>query len=210
MSCYFLISNKTFKYCSNENYLLGIHDSLPLIEINYNNYRHDILEEITIKLNRETCCEKNEFLLKLSTNETVNVILFNHCKSCHPFLSHHWNYDDLYLNRENELLHNYQIQSIDSLSLKAYNRLKKEYPLDNMDFVIEWHKTTKPEIIEKVFLEIQKGYLLYYKELALQKFGKTICDLNQKETEAIKREESSIYLGIGNRISEPPPPPPIQ
>lgn len=197
-----------FQYCSNENYLLGIHDSLPVIEINYNNYRHDILEEITIKLNRETCCEKNEFLLKLSTNETVNVTLFNYCRSC-GVICGEYSFTRVLINRDRLVLVNESPIASDSLANYIHAFLKK--PDSDYNYVencmLDWDLTTNKESIEQAFIDIKKGYQLYYKELALQKFGKPICELTQKETEAIKRKKSSIYLGVGYRIQHVPPPP---
>ncbi|KIX20001.1 hypothetical protein SY27_15905 [Flavobacterium sp. 316] len=209
VSSYSLFSNKTFQYCSNENYLLGIHDSLPVIEINYNNYRNDILEEIAIKLKKETCCELNEFLLKLSTNETVNVTLFNYCKSCDVICGNK-SFTRILLNRDNQLLVNERPIENDSLTNYLHNLLKK--PDTDYNYVencmLYWDLTTDKDYIEKTFIAIKKSYQLYYEEMALQKFGKQICELAQKELEEIKRKELSIYLGVGNRIFEPLPPPP--
>lgn len=210
VSCYFLFSNKTFKYCSNENYLLGIHDSLPTIEINYNNYRNDILAEISLKLNKETCCKTNEFLLKMNLNESVNVKLFNYCRSC-PMHCGGRLFTRILLNRNNELLVNEVPIFNDSLVNHLHDLLKKpatdDYYVENV--ILYWDLTAKEEELEKTFIAIKKAYQLYYEEIALQKFGKPICELTKKETNEIKREESSIYLGVGNRIFEllPPPPP---
>lgn len=209
VGCYFLFSNKTFKYCSNENYLLGIHDSLPIIEINYNNNRNDILEEITIKLNKETCCKNHEFLLKLSNNETVNVTLFNHCKSC-GILCGNMSFTRILLNQNNQVFVNERPIFNDSLTNHLHNLLKKT----NTDYdyvencMLYWDLTTKKEHIEKTFIAIKKAYQLYYDEIAFKRFGKSICELTKKEKEEIKRNQSSIYLGAGNRIFEPIPPPP--
>ncbi|NJM79728.1 MAG: hypothetical protein HC854_09095 [Flavobacterium sp.] len=209
MSCYFLFSNKNFKYCSNENYLLGIHDSLPVIEINYNNYREDILKEIALKLNKETCCKTNEFLLKLSNNEKVNTTLFNYCRSC-PIICGGRTHTRVLINRDYQLLVNEIPVENDSLTKYVFNLLKK--PNTDYEYVkncmLYWDLTTNKEYIEKTLIDIKKGYQLYYEEIALQQFGKQICKLTQKEIEEIKREEISIYLGVGNRITIPPPQPP--
>ncbi|WP_445457575.1 hypothetical protein [Flavobacterium sp. HNIBRBA15423] len=211
VSCYFLFSNKTFQYCSNENYLLGIHDSLPVIEINYNNYRNDILEEISLKLNKETCCKTHEFLLKLSANETVNVTLFNYCRSC-GIICGNRSFTRILLNRKNQVLVNERPIPNDSLVNYLHKLLKK--PITSYDYVenvsIMWDLTTNKQEIEKTFIAIKKAYQLYYEEIALQRFGKHICQLTKKEKEEIKRNQSSIYLGAGNRIFELIPPPPKQ
>ena len=203
-----MFSNKTFQYCFKENYLLGIHDSLPIIEINYNNYRNDILEEITIKLNKETCCETNEFLLKMSNNEMVNVTLFNYCKSCGVICSEN-SFTHVLINRDHLVLVNESPIANDSLANYIHEFLKK--PDSDYNYVencmLDWDLTTNKESVEQAFIDIKKGYQLYYEELALEKFGKSICDLAQKEIAAIKREKSSIYLGVGYRIHHVPPPP---
>ena len=206
-----MFSNKTFKYCSNENYLLGIHDSLPVIQINYNNYRNDILEEIAIKLNKETCCETNEFLLKMSNNETINVKLLNLCKSCPIYCGERWSFARVLLNRDNISLVNEKPIDNDSLVNHLHNLLKK--PITDYNHYVEnvifyWDLTTKKEYIEKTFIAIKKAYQLYYEEIAYQKFGKPMCKLTKDEIKFIKREEMSIYLGIGDRPLRLPPPPP--
>ncbi|WP_130735059.1 hypothetical protein [Flavobacterium sp. J27] len=213
VSGYFLFSNKTFKYCSNEKYLLDIHDSLPVVSIDYNQYRKDILDEITLKLNEETCCKTHEFLLKLSTNETVNVTLFNHCKSC-PIVCGGRLFTRVLINRDNQVLVNERPIANDSIANYIHEFLKK--PDTDYNYVenciLNWDLTTNKEFIEQTFIDIQKGYQLYYEEIAQKKFGKPICELTKKEIESIKREKSSIYLGVGYKIPEPPipPPPPIE
>lgn len=208
VSCYFLFSNKTFQYCSNENYLLGIHDSLPVIEINYNNYSNDILEEITIKLNKETCCKTNEFLLKLSTNEMVNVALFNYCRSC-GVICGEYSFTRVLINRNNLVLVNESPIASDSLANYIHEFLKK--PDSDYNYVencmLDWDLTTNKESIEQAFIDIKKGYQLYYEEIAQKEFGKPIYELTKKEIESIKKEKSSIYLGVGYRIQHVPTPP---
>ncbi|VXB57855.1 conserved hypothetical protein [Flavobacterium sp. 9AF] len=211
VSGYFLFSNKTFQYCSYEKYLLGIPDSLPTISIDYNQYQKDILEEITIKLNQETCCKTHEFLLKLSTNETVNVTLFNHCKSC-PIVCGGRLFTRVLINRDNQVLINERPITKNSLANYIHEFLKK--PDTDYNYVenclLDWDLTTNKESIEQAFIDIQKGYLKYYEEIAQKEFGKPICELTKNEIESIKREKSSIYLGVGYRIHEPPPPPSIE
>lgn len=204
--CYFLFSNKTFKYCSNENYLLGIHDSLPSISINYNQFRNELLEEISIKLKKETCCETNEFQLQLENNETINVKLHNECESCPVYINNRFYYRIL-LNKDNQLLFQARPITLDSLSLNIYDCLKNEDLIDSVNFMFYWDKPCQKKAIEKVFLNIKKGYQLYYEEVGQQRFGKSLCKLSKTEFKAIKREQSNIYLGVGERKSLPPPPP---
>lgn len=207
VGCYFLFSNKTFKYCSNENYLLDIHETLPNISINYNQFRNELLEEISIKLKKETCCQTNEFLLQLENNETINVKLHNECKNCPIYINDRFYYRIL-LYKDNRLFLQDRPITLDSLSLNIYDCLKNEDLSDNVNFMFYWDKPSQKKTIENVFLNVKKGYQLYYEEMALQQFSKQLCKLSQKETEEIKRKKSSIYLGVGNRIFEPLPPPP--
>ena len=203
-----MFSNKTFQYCANEKYLLGIHDSLPVVSINYNQYRKDILEEITIKLDKETCCEHHEFLFKLSNNETVNVTLFNHCRSC-PIFCGGQSFTRVLIIRDNQVLVNEIPIANDSLANYIHEFLKK--PDTDYNYVencmLDWDLTTSKESIEQAFIDIQKGSQLYYEEIAQKKFGKPICELTKKEIESIKRKKSSIYLGLGYRIQHVPTPP---
>ena len=68
--------NKNDSLCKNKKIFLGIKETLKIIELeSYNQLKEEILTEISIKLNKETCCDENEFLLK-SGNSLTGIYIF--------------------------------------------------------------------------------------------------------------------------------------
>lgn len=206
ISSFLLFSNKNLKYSINEKKVLGISDSLKIIELNYNQFRDEILTDISIKLNKETCCEKNVFLLKLDNNNIVNVKLFNHCKKC-PIICGENYVNRILINSDNQILVNENLIQKDLLISKLESILEKSYKEDHEYFSFEWDKTTKKENIEFIFLSIQKAYLKYYKKISEQKFHKDLSLLTQNELEEVNSIEFNLFLGVGNRIFDLIPPP---
>ena len=88
-----------------ENYLLGISDTLKTIEINYNDNKEDILLDISTKLNKDLCCNKVKFNLKINNIKNVNVTSFKFCKKC-VFHYHIFQCSSIFINRNNQILYN--------------------------------------------------------------------------------------------------------
>lgn len=135
-------SGESNNLCKNQRIILGVKDSLKVIELeNYNQLRDELLTDISIKLNKETCCKKNEFLLELENGKKVNIFLSNNCKSCEPFFHHHWFFNRILINRDNQILINESLCNLDSVSYRISQILKEDENSFNEDIGIIWDLT---------------------------------------------------------------------
>ncbi len=202
-----IYSNNTvesYKLCKNQKNILGLKDSLKVIKLdNYNQLRDELLTDISIKLNKETCCKKNEFLLELENGNKVNLFLSNNCEKCEPFFHHHWFFNKILINRDNQILIKERLCDLDSVSDRISQILKEEEDSFNEDIGIIWDLTADRNMIEKVINETQSGYLLYYSSLSKEKFNLEICDLNDAQLREIKQKnKSEFHIAFGYRFHE--------
>ena len=197
-------SGESNNLCKNQKNVLGVNDSLKVIKLeNYNQLRDELLTDISIKLNKETCCEENEFLLELENGKKVNIFLSNNCKSCEPFFHHHWFFSKILINRENQVLINEKLCNLDSVSDRINLILKEDENSLNEDIGIVWDLTADKNIIEKVISKTQDGYLLYYSDIAREKFNLELCDLTEVQLAEVKeRNKSQFHIAFGYRFYE--------
>lgn len=194
------------KFDSNENYLLGISDTLKTIEINYNDDKEDILLDISTKLNKDLCCNKVEFNLKINNTENVNITSFKFCKKC-VFHYHIFQCSSIFINRNNQILYNESLVELDSVKFKVYEILKKRNPIDKEYFKIRWDKTTSDTLIKKTLIEIKKGHLLFYENESKKIFNKSIYNLSKEELDSINKVKFNVYLDLSRMLPPLPPPP---
>ena len=191
-----------------ENYLLGISDTLKTIEINYNDNKEDILLDISTKLNKDLCCNKVKFNLKINNIKNVNVTSFKFCKKC-VFHYHIFQCSSIFINRNNQILYNESLVEFDSVKFKVFETLKKRNPIDKEYFEFRWDKTTSDTLIKKTLIEIQKGHLLYYENESEKLFNKPIKNLSVEELDSINKVKFNLYLDL-SRMIDPIPPLPSQ
>ena len=191
-----------------ENYLLGISDTLKTIEINYNDNKEDILLDISTKLNKDLCCNKVKFNLKINNTKNVNVTSFKFCKKC-VFHYHIYQCSSIFINRNNQILYNESLVEFDSVKFKVFETLKKRNPIDKEYFEFRWDKTTSDTLIKKTLIEIQKGHLLYYENESEKLFNKPIKNLSVEELDSINKVKFNLYLDL-SRMIDPIPPLPSQ
>ena len=196
------------KIDTNENYLLGISDTLRNIEINYNDDKEEILLDISTKLNKDLCCNKANFNLKINEIKSLNVFTSKFCKTC-MYSCFDWPHDNIMINRNNEILYNESLLELDSIKFKIFKTLKKRNPIDKEYFKFRWDKTTSDTLIKKTFIEIQKGHLLYYENESKKLFHKSIGNLNKEELDSINKVKFNLYLDL-SRMLDPIPLPPSQ
>ena len=195
-----LISGSIFyfnklKINSNENYLLGISDTLKGIEINFNNEKEEILLDISTKLNKDLCCNKVNFNLKINDSKYINVTTFKFCKKC-VFHYHIFHCSSIFINRNNQILYNESLVELDFVKFKVFETLKKRNPIDNEYFKFRWDKTTSDTLIKKTLIEIQKGHLLYYENESKKIFNKPIKNLSLEELDSINKVKFNVYLNL--------------
>lgn len=195
-----LISGSIFyfnklKINSNENYLLGISDTLKGIEINFNDGKEEILLDISTKLNKDLCCNKVNFNLKINDSKYINVTTFKFCKKC-VFHYHIFHCSSIFINRNNQILYNESLVELDFVKFKVFETLKKRNPIDNEYFKFRWDKTTSDTLIKKTLIEIQKGHLLYYENESKKIFNKPIKNLSLEELDSINKVKFNVYLNL--------------
>ncbi|MFN7043585.1 MAG: hypothetical protein ACK4M1_00190 [Flavobacterium sp.] len=195
-----LISGSIFyfnklKINSNENYILGISDTLKGIEINFNDDKEEILLDISTKLNKDLCCNKVNFNLKINDSKYINVTTFKFCKKC-VFHYHIFHCSSIFINRNNQILYNESLVELDFVKFKVFETLKKRNPIDNEYFKFRWDKTTSDTLIKKTLIEIQKGHLLYYENESKKIFNKPIKNLSLEELDSINKVKFNVYLNL--------------
>lgn len=193
------------KIDNNENYLLGISDTLRTFEINYNDDKEEILLDISTKLNKDLCCNKVKFNLKINNTKNVNVTSFKFCKKC-VFHYHIFQCSSIFINRNNQILYNESLLELDSVKFKVFETLKKRNPIDKKYFEFRWDKTTSDTLIKKTLIEIQKGHLLYYENESEKLFNKPIKNLSLEELDSINKVKFNVYLDLSRMLPPLPPP----
>jgi hypothetical protein len=186
--CSFLIfQNKSFKYCSNEKYLLGINDSIKEIKLNLKLTKEELLENIEKQYDYEISDKLLNCKIELPNGEFVG---FNFIKTVNTTSSIY--YTSIYINRDNQLLLEEEIIKSKDLKSKIYNLLLKQNYYDKFNLSLEWERTSSLETIEKVLIQIKEAYQLYYQTKAEEKFNKNICELNEEELSDINKIRYSL------------------
>lgn len=189
--CSFLIfQNKSFKYCSNEKYLLGINDSVKEITLNLKQTKKNLLKEIDFQYKEDISDKFLNCKIKLSNGESIG---FNFIKSESVFICG-INYTHILINRNDQLLIDENIIEPDELKTKIYNLLLKQNYYDRFNLSLEWERTSSLKTIENVLIQIKRAYDLFYKTKAKEKFNKNICELNENELSEINQIRYSLNL----------------
>jgi len=194
--CFVFLNSDKKKINENENYLLGISDTLKSIKIDFNNFKNEILLDIAIKLNEDLCCKKVNFNLEIDDSKLVNVTTSKKCSFCSMHYRTAFYSDNIFINRNNLIFYNAKLIKIDSIKHKVSKTLKKRTPLDKEFFSVEWDKTAKESTIKNVLLEIQKGHLIYYENESEKIFKKPIKDLNKFELDSINENKFLLFLNL--------------
>ena len=184
------------KIDANENYLLGISDTLKKIEINYNEDKETILLDISTKLNKDLCCNNINFNLKINDSKFVNVTTSKFCIKCPYPPCSGMNPNNILISRNDQILYNESLVELDSVKFKVFETLKKRNPIDKEYFEFRWDITTSDTLIKKTLIEIQKGHLLYYENESEKLFNKPIKNLSLEELDSINKVKFNVYLNL--------------
>lgn len=189
--CSFLIfQNKSFKYCSNEKYLLGISDSIKEIKLDLKQTKENLLKEIDFQFEEDIADRLLNCKIELSNGEFIG---FNFIKSENIPLCG-FNYTYILINRNDLLIMDTEIIKSDELKLKIFNLLQEQSFYNRFNISLEWEKTSSLDIIENVLILIKEAYQLYYQTKAKEKFNKNICELNDEELSDMNKFRYSLNL----------------
>lgn len=195
--------------CNNDLAIFEVHDSIPKIKIENTDTRDKIIAKFQEQFGEELCFKKVEFGLQLP-NEAVKTYFTYYC----PLKTSNFpNPAELriIINPQKELLINSEIvidlNSIDTWILNDFEP-KTNSELFKKEIAIQWNPLTPANYLDLAVMEIVKGFNLKLNSISSEKFDKSFCDLNNEQTNQVRKAfPYKIVFDIG--IPPPPPPPPF-
>lgn len=187
--------------CDNETSLFSISDTTKIIEINYSDDREVILDSIENKFNYDICEKRINFGLLLKNNDTINLQIRKECAI--GYIKSGPKAFILITNVGDILFDNYK-NPIDSVKNLIKESLLYRDDFSMPEIAIQWKPEAPIDSIEKVLLNIEKGYMIAYNSLSNSMFRKTICELNKSQFDSL---ENILPFNILIYLPKPPPKP---
>jgi len=178
------------KYCANEKFLFGVDDSIKKLELNMQQDRDSLLNDIEKLLGTVPCEKETIFGMDIGHSRILKLGVFKSCGTIHcgldPYLS-------IELCSQNKILVNMFLSEVDSIPFLAARYIENSAigstissRLYDGSVLLNWHKDTDEKRIKKVMESIIDGYMIVYKKLALENFKKPLYKLNANELNDLK------------------------
>ena len=224
-------NNNKNNNCDNRFDFISVKDTIPILNFDiktpYYLTRNDISN---LYYNGDLCehCAQVEFKIPFDI-ENKNGFLkimadFDtpYCQEC-PIPNKFREYYHINMDKENQILIEYQISSIDSLQSNIEKYLKeideneiRSKPYSRVNYLIRWHQGANQIFLDTILTKIYKAHLNSI-EKKVRKSGRDFCLLSKKELIDLKRkypmriefdlgksekEWESIYRNFNTRVKD--------
>lgn len=197
------------KYCENELALLSPPDSLPIVKIDFSKDSTEVIQEIEKQFQVEFCDSTIHFTLKLRDESLLKASIYKDYCAQLVLSTPERGTAHFILENDTVLLLDGEFSSIDSVSVWCLTNLY-DFKYEDYQYIsLFWKDGVSTNNVENIILDIKEGYLKVCNIIAIQKFEKELCQLDEQELKKLQKIfPFNLQIDKWTLRGYPMPPPP--